>query len=95
MKYLPNILSSLRMLGALALLQSNVSSSQFWVLYTVCGISDIADGWLARKLKCVTRTGALLDSLADFCFALLRYPQVLISFIRLVQDSHYLKDCKT
>ena len=68
MKHLPNILSSLRMLGALALLQSNVSSSQFWVLYTVCGISDIADGWLARKLKCVTRTGALLDSLADFCF---------------------------
>ena len=68
MKYLPNILSSLRMLGALALLQSNVSSSQFWVLYTVCCISDIADGWLARKLKCVTRTGALLDSLADFCF---------------------------
>ena len=68
MKYLPNILSSLRMLGALALLQSNVSSSQFWVLYTVCGISDIADGWLARKLKCVTKTGALLDSLADFCF---------------------------
>ena len=68
MKHLPNILSSLRMLGALALLQSNVSSSQFWVLYTVCGISDIADGWLARKLKCVTRTGALLDSLADICF---------------------------
>ncbi len=68
MKHLPNILSSLRMLGALALLQSNVSSSQFWVLYTVCGISDITDGGLARKLKCVTRTGALLDSLADFCF---------------------------
>ena len=31
-------------------------------------ISDIADGWLARKLKCVTRTGALLDSVADICF---------------------------
>ena len=40
----------------------------FWVLYALCGISDIADGWLARKLKCVTRTGALLDSLADICF---------------------------
>ena len=68
MKHLPNILSSLRMVGAVALLLSNVSSSLFWVIYIGCGISDIADGWLARKLKCVTRTGALLDSLADFCF---------------------------
>ena len=40
----------------------------FWVLYALCGISDIADGWLARKLKCVTSFGALLDSLADICF---------------------------
>ena len=68
MKYLPNILSSLRMVGAVALLLCNVSSSSFWVLYIVCGISDIADGWLARKLKCVTKGGALLDSLADICF---------------------------
>ena len=67
-KYLPNFLSSLRMVGAVALLLSNVSSILFGVLYIVCGISDIADGWLARKMKCVTRTGALLDSLADFCF---------------------------
>ena len=68
MKYLPNILSSLRIVGAVALLLSNVLSIPFWLLYIVCGISDIADGWLARKLKYVTRTGALLDSLADICF---------------------------
>ena len=68
MKCLPNILSSLRMVGAVALLPCNVSNSTFWVLYIVCGISDIADGWLARKLKCVSKTGALLDSLADICF---------------------------
>ena len=68
MKCLPNILSSLRMVGAVALLPCNVSSSTFWVLYIVCGISDMADGWLARKLKCVSKKGALLDSLADICF---------------------------
>ncbi len=74
--YLPNILSSLRILGAVALLLCNVAPvggwlsllRPFWVLYIICGISDIADGWLARKLKCVTRTGALLDSVADICF---------------------------
>ena len=68
MKHLPNILSSLRIVGAVALLLSDVSSILFGMLYIVCGISDIADGWLARKLKCVTSTGALLDSLADICF---------------------------
>ena len=68
MKHLPNILSSLRIAGTVVLLLSDVSSILFGVLYIVCGISDIADGWLARKLKCVTRTGALLDSLADICF---------------------------
>ena len=68
MKHLPNILSLLRIVGAIALLLSNVSSILFCMLYIVCGISDITDGCLARKLKCDTRTGALLDSLADFCF---------------------------
>ena len=92
MRHLPNILSSLRMVGAVALLLCDVvgttlalpssvttrpSPSElgwlsllrpFWVLYALCGFSDIADGWLARKLKCVTRDGALLDSLADICF---------------------------
>ena len=68
MKQLPNILSSLRIVGAVALLLAGVSGTLFWVLYVVCGISDIADGWLARKLGCATQTGALLDSLADICF---------------------------
>ena len=68
MKHLPNILSLLRMVGAVALLLSDVSGVHFGVLYIVCGSSYIADGWLARTLTCVTRTGALLDSLADICF---------------------------
>ncbi len=68
MKHLPNILSSLRIVGAVALLLCDDAGTTFMTLYALCGISDIADGWLARKLKCVTRSGALLDSLADICF---------------------------
>ena len=68
MKHLPNILSSLRIVGAVALLLCDVAGTTFMTLYALCGISDIADGWLARKMKCVTKTGALLDSLADICF---------------------------
>ena len=68
MRRLPDIITLLRMAGSFGLLFYDVTSVVFWIIYSLCGVSDIADGWLARKLKCVTRTGALLDSLADFCF---------------------------
>lgn len=46
----------------------DVRSVTFWVIYSVCGISDMLDGYLARKLRCESKTGALLDSLADLVF---------------------------
>jgi CDP-diacylglycerol--glycerol-3-phosphate 3-phosphatidyltransferase len=68
MTYLPNAITLLRIAGSLSLLLCDVTGVVFWIIYGLCGISDVADGWLARKLKCVTKTGALLDSLADICF---------------------------
>ena len=70
MKSLPNALSALRFLGAVCLLFFGVESCAFWVIYFVCGLSDMADGYLARKLGCVSKTGALLDSLADLVFVI-------------------------
>ncbi len=64
----PNIITLLRMAGSFGLLLCDVTGAAFWIIYALCGISDIADGWLARKLKYVTKSGALLDSLADICF---------------------------
>ena len=40
----------------------------FWVIYGLCGISDMMDGFLARKLHAESRAGAVLDSVADICF---------------------------
>lgn len=68
MKQLSNVITLLRIAGSLGLLLSDVTEVMFWIIYGLCGISDIADGWLARRLKCVTKKGALLDSLADICF---------------------------
>ena len=65
---LPNIITLLRIAGSLSLLLCDVTGVVFWIIYGLCGISDIVDGWLARKLKCVTKKGALLDSIADICF---------------------------
>ena len=68
MKSLPNAISALRYLGAVCLLFFGVESCAFWVIYFVCGLSDMADGYLARKLGCESKVGALLDSLADLVF---------------------------
>ncbi len=65
---MPNIIILLRIAGSLGLLLRDVTSVFLWIIYGLCGISDIVDGWLARRLKCVTKTGALLDSIADICF---------------------------
>ena len=68
MKNLPNAITILRFFGAICLLFFGVKSYAFWVVYIVCGISDIADGYLARKLHCESKTGAILDSFADLVF---------------------------
>ena len=68
MTQLPNIITQLRIAGSLGLLLCDVTGAAYWIIYALCGISDIADGWLARRLKCVTKKGALLDSVADICF---------------------------
>lgn len=70
MKHLPNVISALRFLGAVCLLFFRIESCAFWVIYFVCGLSDMADGYLARKLGCESKVGALLDSLADLAFVI-------------------------
>ena len=58
----------LRIAGAISLLFCDVTGWPFWVLYALCGISDMVDGWLARKLQAETKAGAVLDSLSDIVF---------------------------
>ena len=68
MKHIPNIISALRIPGAICLLFVNPVSVAFWVIYGLCGMSDMLDGHLARKLHAESNTGAVLDSVADNCF---------------------------
>ena len=67
-KLIPNIITSIRFLGAVCLFFCNPAGAAFWVIYGLCGLSDIMDGYLARKLHAESKTGAVLDSVADICF---------------------------
>ena len=63
--YVPNLLTLARMWLCIPLGVSEALSPLFFLLYTLIGMSDILDGWLARRWHCTTFFGAQLDGAAD------------------------------
>ena len=43
---------------------------KFLFVYSLCGITDLADGFIARRFNSTTSTEAKMDSLADIVFSL-------------------------
>ena len=52
----------------------------FFIIYTLCCVSDILDGYVARKTKTTSKSGEVLDSIADFILVVI----VLVIFIPLL-----------
>lgn len=67
-KYLANIITSLRIIGSIALLFYSLPSRPFYIIYLFCGFSDMIDGTIARKSSAVSSFGSKLDTVADFVF---------------------------
>ncbi len=63
-----NIITSLRILCSIAILFCPTFSVAFYALYITAGLSDIADGWIARKTNTVSAFGSKLDTVADVIF---------------------------
>ena len=70
MKRIPNLLSASRIALCLPLLLVDAMTIPFWVLYLIAGVTDMLDGFLARRWGVESKFGARLDSLADFVFVL-------------------------
>lgn len=68
MRYLtiPNFLTALRIVFSIGLLFADYRNLIFVGGFLLCGLTDVLDGFIARKLKCETAFGAKLDSVADF-----------------------------
>ncbi len=65
-KYIPNILSVCRIIASIMLLLTKPLSVLFFIIYSFCGLSDMLDGYIARKANCTSKLGSALDSLSDF-----------------------------
>ena len=100
MKRIPDLLSMSRIVLCLPLLIVDAMTIPFWVIYLIAGLTDILDGFLARRWGVESKFGARLDSLADFVFVLavgyklfpwLKLPTalwILIGIIALVKVSN-------
>lgn len=65
MKSIANYISIARIFLALTLTLAKPLSIAFLAIYLVCGISDVLDGYIARKTDTASKLGEKLDSFAD------------------------------
>ena len=68
MKALANHITFSRILCSIAILFCPMFSLAFYALYLTAGLTDIADGWVARITNTVSEFGSKLDTIADFIF---------------------------
>ena len=61
-----NTITFFRIAAGIVLLFCPVFSPAFYVCYIAAGLSDMLDGFVARKTDTVSELGARLDTMADF-----------------------------
>ena len=67
LKYVPNTLTIIRLL-LIPIIVFYIFSGNYilaFVFFTISGITDIADGFIARKFNLISNFGKLMDPLAD------------------------------
>ena len=88
-----NAVTFFRMAAGIVLLFCPVFSPAFYVFYIAAGLSDMLDGFAARRTSTVSELGARLDTMADLLFVvmclikllpILRIPAWLAGWIGIV-----------
>ena len=82
LKNLPNSITLMRMVGTVSLLFTKHMSLFFCIIYSITGLTDVLDGFIARKFKVTSEFGAKLDSIADLMF----YSVMLILLIPVLWE---------
>lgn len=75
-----DIITLFRMVGTVSFIWLKPLSAGFFWVYALTGLTDMLDGWIARKTKTASDFGARLDSIADLLF----YAVVLIRILPIL-----------
>lgn len=76
LKHLPNVITGVRIFLSLLFPFIHPLGTLFIVIYLLCGLSDVTDGWLARSIGATSRLGEKLDSVADLLLVIV--PSVVL-----------------
>ena len=77
MKNIANYLSVSRIIMSIILAVLETFSFPFYIIYIYCGISDMLDGYIARKTESTSKIGTKLDSIADIIFVIVAIVKIL------------------
>ena len=80
-KHIANIITSCRIFGSVLLLFFPAFSLPFYIIYLLCGLSDMIDGTIARRTSGISKFGSQLDTVADLFF-------VAASLVKLLPAIH-------
>ncbi len=64
-RQLANIITISRLIGTFVLIFLEPLSKEFFICYSWCGLSDVLDGFIARKTNSISKFGSRLDSISD------------------------------
>lgn len=78
--------TTMRMGASVLLLFFTLETIGFLVVYTFAGLTDILDGWLARKTGRASEFGARLDSIADLLFYGVLLTRLLPSLYQILPE---------
>ena len=81
----PNILSTLRIVGAITILFLEPLSAPFFIVYGIAMITDPIDGFIARRFHLESRLGSIIDSVADWCLELFMAIRVLPYLLTILE----------
>lgn len=83
MIYVPNLITLLRIISVpfLVILLFNHNYTMALILFLCAGVSDGLDGYIAKRFKCVTKLGTMLDPIADKCL-------LITSFVMLTHQEY-------
>ena len=82
-KAIPNVITSIRIIGAIVMIFLEPLTAGFFIVYGLCGASDALDGFLARKLQVSSKFGSILDSVSDLIF----YTIMAVKMFPVFRDS--------
>ncbi len=92
-KVIPNCLSIIRIMLSFSLIIVGSLSTTFYAIYLICGISDMLDGFIARRMGASSKFGARLDTVADLImvtvvffklYPLLELPSNIVIWVILI-----------